>query len=168
MIKWKNRAALMLIAAVNVVGLSAVAVLPACAQPVVPTNVIGVAQTVAQTATTVIDDAQAIWPVLLPLVPTANQAAASAAFDKAVFVANHAVLALNDLIQTAITANTPNPDFTAAISQVADAVAQVVAIVESFQTSTQSLAVVQTDAGVNAVVDMNAGVAQLRAAAYKK
>ena len=124
-----------------IVALALVLVVPAtgaavsgCTQPVFPSNVIAGAQAAAQTAQTVVTGAQAVWPIILAALPADKQAVAQDDFNKAVFAANHAILALNDAVQAAILANT-TPDFTAVISQVADAVAQVVTIVQSFQSA---------------------------------
>ena len=87
-----------------------------CNPPAVPTNAIAAAEVVAETAATIVADAQAVWPIVLAAIPAAQQPAAQDAFNKAVFAANHAILVLDDAIQVAIAANTPNPDFTAIIS----------------------------------------------------
>lgn len=140
-----------------------------CNQPVVPTNVIAAAEVVAETATTVVSDAQVVWPIVLVTIPAAQQPSAQDAFNKAVFAANHAILALNDAIQVAIASNTPNPDFTAIIGQVSDAVAQIVSIVQNFQSAAPSVAEhVRSPSGVDAVGDMAAASARLRAMSAKK
>jgi len=139
--------------------------LAGCAQPVVPTNVIGAAEDVAQTAQVVISDAQAVWPVIYASIPAANQAAAQAAFNQAVFAANHADLALDDAISVAIAADSTNPDLTAVISSVSDAVAQIIAIVQTFQGATPTPAV---QAGSSAIADMVGAAARLKALAAKR
>jgi hypothetical protein len=140
-----------------------------CTPPAVPTNVIAAAEVVVETATTVIADAQAVWPIVLAAVPAAQQPAAQDAFNKAVFAANHAVLALDDAIQVAIAADLSHPDFTAIIGQVADAVAQVVSIVQSFHGPLTAEHVLRAQpSGVDAVADMAAASARLKAASAKK
>jgi hypothetical protein len=142
---------------------------PGCTQPAVPTSVIGAAQVVAQTAATIVSDAQAVWPIVLSALPAASQAAAQDAFNKAIFAANHAILALNDAIQVAIAANTPNPDFTAMLSQVADAVGQVVSIIQNFQATSPAIAEhLRSQGGVDAVSDLNTASVRLKVLSAKK
>jgi hypothetical protein len=121
-----------------------------CTPPAVPTSAIAIAQGVAQTATNVIADAQTLWPVVYTTIPAAQQAGAQKAYDEAIFTANHALLALDDTIAAAIAANSPNPDFTAVYSSLADAVGQVVAIVQQF-TGSAAPVVARTDVGVDVV-----------------
>lgn len=141
-----------------------------CTQPLVPISVIAGAQTAAMTAQTVVTGAQAAWPIILAAIPAAQQAAAQEAFDSAVFASNHAILALDDAIQAAIAANNANPDLTAVISQVADAVAQVVAIVQRFHLLAPPAAVarMKTSTGVDAIGDLSAASARLKTFATKK
>jgi len=109
------------------------ACLTACNVPVaVATNAIAAAQAAAQTATTLVSDAQAAWPAVKALLPPEKQAAAQDAFDKAVFTANHALLVLNDAITAAIAANNPTFDFTSLLSALGDAAMQVIAVLQSF------------------------------------
>ena len=154
--------------ALAVVPPAAGAAMIGCNPPVVPTNAIAAAEVVAETAATIVADAQAVWPIVLAAIPAAQQPAAQDAFNKAVFAANHAILVLDDAIQVAIAANTPNPDFTAIISQVADAVAQIVSIVQSFHGPMTAEHIVRAPSGVDAVADMAAASARLRAASVKK
>jgi len=108
--------------------------LTACTQqPVFPTSAIAAAETAAQTATTVVNDAQAAWPIVKSFLPLVDQDAAQDAFDKGVFAVNHSILALDDAIGAAIKANIPNPDFSALLSSLGDAVSQIVAVVQEFQ-----------------------------------
>lgn len=99
----------------------------------VVTNAVAAAQAAAQTATTLISDAQAAWPTVKALLPPDKQAAAQDAFDKAVFTANHALLALNDAITGAIAANNSTFDFTSFLSALGDAAMQVIAILQQFR-----------------------------------
>lgn len=142
-----------------------------CNQPVVPTNAIATAEEAAQTAAVVVADAQVVWPIVYAVIPAANQAAAQTAFNEGLFTANHAILALDDAISAAIAANTPNPDFTAVISQLSDAVGQIVQIVQSFMTSTPAPALVarvRTPGGVDAVADMGAAAGRLKVMTVKR
>lgn len=138
----------------------------ACAptgQPTVPTNTIASAESAAQTATTVVSDAQAVWPIVYAFLPTAQQSVAQDAFNKAIFTANHAILALNDAIQVAIAANNPNPDLGTVISQVTDAVAQLVAIVQGTNAGPTLQVRARTASGVDAMVDMQTAADRLKA-----
>jgi hypothetical protein len=135
---------------------------PACTTPAVPTTAIATAESIAQTAATVVADAQIVWPVVYASIPAASQAAAQTAFNQAVFAVNHADLALDDAIQAAIAANTTNPDFTAVISQLSAAVAQVVTIIQSFESSTAAPSLRTTDGGVDALADLTAAAASLK------
>lgn len=152
---------LVIAAALAVVPPATGAVVIGCNQPVVPINAIAAAQAVVQTASTVVADAQAVWPLVLASIPAAQQPAAQSAFNKGVFDAHHTILSLDDAIQAAITANTPSPDFTAIFSQVADAVAQVVSIVQSFQGSA-------TGAHTAALNDMAVASMRLKTLTVKK
>ena len=152
--------------------LAVVAIVPAafgCTQPAVPTSAISTAEVVAQTAATVVADAQAVWPIVYAAIPAAQQPAAQDAFSKAVFAANHAILALDDAVQAAVAADNPKPDFTAIFAQLSDAVAQVVSIVKNFQGASPAVSErVRTTGGVDAVVDLSAASDRLRAVAAKK
>lgn len=163
-----KKSLLQLLAAAVIAGtaVTAGATMTGC-QPgqVVPPNVISIAQVVSSTAQTVINEAQTVWPAILATRPQAEQAADQDAFNKAVFTANHVILTLNDAIQVAIASNAANPSFDAIFSQVADAVAQVVAIVQNFQSSPAVARV--SGNGVDVVADMNAAVAHIREASKK-
>ena len=132
-----------------------------CTQPVVPTNAISAAEVAVQTAQTVVSSAQAVWPIVYAAIPAAQQAAAQDAFNKAVFTANHAILAVNDAIQAAIAANNPNPDFSGIISTLGDAVNQIVAIVGSFQSAAPADRLRVASSGVDPIADMRAAAAKL-------
>lgn len=146
------------IGAVSAAGLSA------CAQPAVPSSDIAAAQGVAATAATVVDDAEALWPVVYTLIPPAQQPAASTAFNQAIFAANHSILALDDAIQAAIALGDGGsaPNLTLAISDVAAAVAAVIAVVDQF--NSQAVGAFG-DAGATAPSDLHAAAARLRARA---
>ncbi len=135
--------------------------LTGCPAPGTVTNAIATAQEVAQTATAVVADAQAVWPVIYAAIPAASQAAAQTAFNAGLFTANHAILTLDDAIAAATAANTPNPDFTAVFSQVAAAIGQVVSIVQQFMSPAVTPSVRSAN-GVDVISDMNAAVARLK------
>jgi hypothetical protein len=134
-----------------------------CSQPVVPVSVIATAQGVAQTAATVVADAQAVWPIVYAAIPASAQPAAQSAFNSGLLTANHAILALDDAIAAAVAANTPNPDFTAVFSQVAAAVGQIVSIVQQFMVSPAAPSVRSVN-GVDVIKDMGEAVVRLKAA----
>jgi hypothetical protein len=140
----------------------------ACTTPVVPSTVIATAQSVAATAATVVADAQIVWPTVLASIPAASQAAAQTAFNQAVFAVNHADLALDDAIQAAIAANTTNPDFTAAFSALSAAVAQVLTIIQSFETVPVTPNLRTADGGVDVLADLTAAAASLKKLAAPK
>ena len=135
----------------------------ACSRPIVPTNDVAAAQTVAATATTVVADAQAVWPLVLATVPPADQAAAQTGFNSAVFDANHAILALDDTIAATVAiagadGGVSVPNLTAAISDVAAAVAAVVAVVQNIHWSLSTVP-------ASVAGDLTAHAARLRALA---
>lgn len=76
--------------------------------------------------------AQLAWPAILPALPAASQAQAQQQFANAVTAVNHAEQVLNDAVNAAVAAQQSNPDFTALMQAVSDAVAQVVAIVDLY------------------------------------
>ncbi len=80
--------------------------------------------------------AQLAWPAILQAIPAANQAQAQQQFTNALSSVNHAMQLLNDGVNAAVAAQTSNPNFTALMQAVSDAVAQVVAIVDTY-TGTQ-------------------------------
>jgi hypothetical protein len=140
-----------------------------CTQPLVPTSAIAAAEMASQTATAVVADAQAAWPVVKALLPTADQALGQDVFDKVIFTANHAILVLNDAIAAAIAANNPSPSLGQLLSSLSDAVSQVVAVVKEFQGKAPPSAAKTRVAtsGVDAVADMQMGADRIRAIAGK-
>ena len=137
-----------------------------CSQPIVPTNVISVAETAAHTASVVVSDAQAVWPLVYAAIPAAQQPAAQDAYNKAIFTANHAILVLNDAIQASIAANNSSPDFSTILSQLGDAVSQVVAIVQNFQAPVAAKMHV-AESGVDTLTDMQSAAARIKALVKK-
>lgn len=78
--------------------------------------------------------AEAIFNVIAPLLSADKQATARADFAKAVATADHAIQALTDAENAAVAAGNSTPDFTAVTNAVVDAVNQIEAIVEQYQT----------------------------------
>jgi hypothetical protein len=76
--------------------------------------------------------AQLAWPAILQAISAASQAQAQQQFTNALAAVNHAEQVLNDAVNAAVAAQQPNPDFTALMQAVSDAVAQVVAIVDLY------------------------------------
>ena len=79
--------------------------------------------------------AELAWPAILPALPASSQAQAQLQFTNAVSAVNHALQALNDGVNAAVAAQQANPNFTALMQAVSDAVAQVVAIVDLYTQS---------------------------------
>lgn len=135
--------------------------------PAVVTNDIAAAQAAAQTATTLVSDAQAVWPTVKVLLPVDKQAAAQDAFDKAVFTANHALLALNDGITAAIAANNPKFDFTSLLSALGDAAMAVIAVVQEFRVAPVATIAAQQMPLDAAIADMHRAATSLKASFSK-
>jgi hypothetical protein len=135
--------------------------------PAAPTNAIAAAQTAIDMAQTIVSDAQAVWPVVYASLPAAQQASTQDAFNKAIFAANHAILALEDAEQAAVAANVSNPDFTAILSQVSDAVGQVITIVQGLQVSSGAIAPANRPQG-GPLADMVEASLKLKVQADKK
>lgn len=92
-----------------------------------------------------INAAELAWPAILPTIPQANQAQAQLQFNNAVTAIDDAEQALNDGVNVAVIAKTSNPNFTALMQAVTDAVSQVTAIVDLYSGTTIPVAV--ADAG---------------------
>lgn len=84
--------------------------------------------------------AQLAWPAILPAIPAANQAAANTQFMNALASVNHAEQLLNDGVNAAVAAETSNPNFTALMQAVSDAVSQVTAIIDLYSGTTVTTA----------------------------
>jgi hypothetical protein len=82
-----------------------------------------------------LNDAAIAWAVVQPFLPPANLAAITQQYENAVFAVNHALVALNDAVTAAIAAQQPNPDFSALMAAVSDAVAQVLAIIQQYSSN---------------------------------
>lgn len=95
-------------------------------------NPVAQVQSLEQTVQVTLSSAQVAFAVILPLLPAASQAQAQADFANAVVSVNHTLQALNDAVQAAVAAQTPNPDFTTVIAAVESAIQQIVAIVDQY------------------------------------
>lgn len=107
-------------------------------------NPVAQVQTFEQTVQVALNDAQIAWPSVVPFLPAAQSAAISLQFTNAVAAVNHALALLNDAVQAAVAAQTSDPDFSALMVAVSDAVGQVVAIIAEY---TQASSDAGTDAG---------------------
>jgi hypothetical protein len=96
-----------------------------------------------------INAAELAWPAILPTIPAANQAQAVLQFNNAVTAIDDAEQALNDGVNVAVIAKTSNPNFTALMQAVSDAVSQVTAIVDLYSGTTVPV-VAAGDAGTAA------------------
>jgi hypothetical protein len=89
-------------------------------------------QVFEQGVSVAISDATIAFQVIKNYLPANVQVQAQTDFDNAVVSVNHAMSALNDAVQAAVAAGTASPDFTALITDVTNAVAQVIAIVDQY------------------------------------
>jgi len=91
--------------------------------------------------------AEAVFAAIIVLLPADQQAAAEQAFAKAVAGVQHAIQALKDAEAAAAAAQQSNPDFTALINAVVDAITQVQAIIDEFKTGSPRLGAPRQIAG---------------------
>lgn len=80
-------------------------------------------------------DATIAFQVVKNFLPADVQVKAQADFDSAILSVNHAMAALNDAVQAAVVAQSANPDFTAIITDVTNAVVAVIAIVDQYKSA---------------------------------
>ena len=113
-------------------------------------------QTFEATIQVALNAAELAWPAILPVIPAASQAQAQLQFTNAVSAVNHAEQVLNDGVNAAVAAKQSNPNFTALMQAVSDAVSQVVAIVDLYN----GTAGVVGDAGLAAVAGKAPAAAQ--------
>jgi hypothetical protein len=93
-------------------------------------------QTFEQGVQVVLNEAQVAWTAdVQPLLPAASAAAITQQFENALFAANHALQVLNDAVATAVTAQTSSPSFTVIETAITDAISQVLAIVNQYETN---------------------------------
>jgi hypothetical protein len=105
----------------------------------VVTSAVITAQEVVSVANTVVADAQVAWPIVYALIPASAQPAAQTAYNNAVLTANSAIMALADAIQAAQAVSQTDPNFTAAIQAVSNAIAQIIAIVNQYTGTTPAV-----------------------------
>ena len=117
--------------------------------------------------------AELAWPAILPLIPTANQAQANQQFTNAISTVNHLEQVLNDAVAVAVATKQSTPDFTAAMQAVGDALAQVIAIVNTYTQSPTPVGdggitvsapskVILTGSSASNVADLNATYTSLK------
>lgn len=101
--------------------------------------------------TTFIQTAEAVFNAAITLVPADQQAAVEQDFATGVAAVQHAVQALKDAENAAIAAEQPNPDFTALVNSVVDAITQVENIINEFKTGSPRIASARTPSGYEAL-----------------
>jgi hypothetical protein len=92
-------------------------------------------QTFEQGVQVVMNEAQLAWAVALPLIPTTSVAVVTQQYQNAVFAVNHALQVLNDAVTAAVAAKQPTPNFAALMTAITDAITQVLAIVNQYNTN---------------------------------
>jgi hypothetical protein len=123
-------------------------------------NPAAVATAFEQGVQVVLNDAQLAWNSIQPFLPAGTAATINAQFNNAVFAVNHALTALNDAIAVAVAAQNSNPNFTAIMATVTDAVAQVIAIIDQY-TASSPAPVAVADGGAAQVATPNVGKAPM-------
>lgn len=98
-------------------------------------NPVEYVQSFEQGVQVAVSDATIAFQIVVQYLPASTAVQAQADFNKAVISVNHALSALSDAVQAAMEAQQPNPDFTALIAAVTDAVQQVIAIVNQYSSS---------------------------------
>jgi hypothetical protein len=94
-----------------------------------------------------VSDAQIAWTLVQPFLPPAQLTQINQQFENAIAAINHGLRVLNDAVTAAVAAHTPNPDFTALMAAVTDAVQQVLAIIAEYTVTPPA------DAGAPVVAD---------------
>ena len=89
-------------------------------------------QSFEQGVQVVLNDAQVAWTIVQPFLPAASAAQITQQYNNAVYAVNGALQVLNDAVAAAIAAQQPNPDFTALMTAVTNAVSTVIAIVAQY------------------------------------
>jgi hypothetical protein len=105
-------------------------------------NPVAQVQTFEEGARITLGIADVAWNSLKVYLPAAELVTAQADYNKAVLAVNTALGALDDGVQAALEAQTPNPDFSKLIGDVTDAVTKVVAIVNDLKTKVPASATV--------------------------
>ncbi len=137
-------------ASLTVVAALGLGVLPGCGSAWwqnITSNPIEAVQEFEAGINVAVSAAQLAWPAILPAISAGSQAQAQLQFSNALAAVNHAMQALNDGVNAAAAAEQSNPNFTALMQAVSDAVAQVVAIVDEYSGTT----VPTTDGGASAM-----------------
>jgi hypothetical protein len=101
-----------------------------------PANV----QSLITYAESFIEGAQALWAIILPLVPSASAAQANTDFNNGVLTAQKAIAVLEDAYNAAQGAQQSNPNFATLIAALQDAISQVMGIVQTWQGSAAATA----------------------------
>jgi hypothetical protein len=96
-------------------------------------NPVAQVQAFEQGAQVVLNDVQIAWVIIQPLIPASALPAVTQQYEKALFDVNHALQALNDAVTAAEAAQQPNPNFTAFMTAVTNAIAEVLAIIDQYQ-----------------------------------
>ncbi len=86
----------------------------------------------------VMADLQIAWTVLKPMLPPDTAAKVEAQYVRAVAAVNHALHALNDAVMVAVEAQEKRPDFAKLMVAVADAVGEVIKIIDLYRTAAPS------------------------------
>ncbi len=79
-----------------------------------------------------LNDAQIAWVFVQPFIPANALPTVTQQYNNAVFAVNHALQVLNDAVNTAVNLQQSNPDFTALMTAVTDAVTSVLAIIQQY------------------------------------
>jgi len=82
---------------------------------------------------TFLDGAQALWAIVLPLIPASNQAEADTAFQDGVLALNQTLAALQNAVNAGVAAQQAPADYPTLVANVQAAVANLVTIVEKWQ-----------------------------------
>jgi hypothetical protein len=126
------------------IALSAVMAISACfagadlftaCTPAQAANVISTIEGYLTYAGTFIQVAEGIWAVLSPLLSASVAPAANVQFQKAITDLQDAQVAMEDGLQAAQIANSPNPNFATLIANCQSAVDEVVAAIAQYQTA---------------------------------
>ena len=80
-----------------------------------------------------LDTADVVWNSVKSFLPSDVQVTAQAKYDQAILAVNKGLVALTDLVQAAVAAKSPTPDFSTAIVAITDAVSQILAIIDEFK-----------------------------------
>jgi hypothetical protein len=96
-------------------------------------NPLAVVQTFTQYAQTALSVAEGAWPAIYAALPAGAQPQALADYNKSVAATGDALTALNDGVQAAIDAETPNPDFSQLEQNVVSALTAIQQLITTLQ-----------------------------------